>query len=70
LSPTGDYNSSGNWRAGVETNGSPGFLGVGFDTDSDGHSDRVELTLGTDPIDPASSFRIIDTTATPMARSL
>ncbi|HZJ16238.1 MAG TPA: lamin tail domain-containing protein, partial [Chthoniobacteraceae bacterium] len=61
LSPTGDYNDSGNWRAGVEMNGSPGYLGVGFDSDSDGQSDRMELTLGTDPDDPASSFRIIDT---------
>ena len=61
LSPTGDYNDSDNWRAGVEMNGSPGFLGAGFDTDGDGQADRAEVGMGTDPNDPASSFRIIET---------
>ena len=58
LLTTGNYNDPANWREGVEANGSPGVLGVGYDGDGDGQPDRVEVVVGTNPSDPNSIFRV------------
>ena len=58
LSLTGDYTSGSNWRPSAEIGGSPGMLGVGFDTDGDGFADRMELQLGTNMNDAASTFQV------------
>ncbi len=50
----GDYNSASNWRASFELNGTPGFIGVGPDTDGDGVPDSLEALFGTNPNDVGS----------------
>jgi hypothetical protein len=47
----GDYGDGLNWRASFEPFGSPGFVGVGLDSDGDGVPDAVEALFGTDPAD-------------------
>lgn len=56
VSTTGDYNSAANWTSGVETGGSPGWVGAGPDTDNDGYSDRLEQLAGTNAGDGGNFF--------------
>lgn len=55
IDPAGDADNPANWRAGLETGGSPGYLGFAADSDGDGVADTRELAFGADPDNPASS---------------
>lgn len=50
----GRYDLGNNWRASAEAAGSPGYLGLGPDTDGDGLADIIEARFGTDPNNPGS----------------
>lgn len=49
------YGNGTNWRASQEIGGSPGYLGFGIDSDSDGSPDSVETAFGSDPHSGAST---------------
>jgi hypothetical protein len=51
----GDYDDGMNWRASFEPMGSPGYAGVGPDSDGDGIPDAVEALFGTDAHNANSS---------------
>ncbi len=55
IDPQGNYDLGSNWRASAETAGSPGYLGLGPDTDGDGLADIIEARFGTDPANPGST---------------
>ncbi len=44
-----------NWRASAEVGGSPGYLGLAFDSDGDGFADTYEQIFGANPHDAAST---------------
>jgi Lamin Tail Domain/PKD domain/CotH kinase protein len=52
---SGDYNDGTNWRASGEPAGSPGYQGLGPDTDGDGYPDSIESLFGTGANDRNSS---------------
>ena len=54
LNVAGDYDDGRNWFASFESGGSPGFPGVGPDTDGDGIPDTLEALFGTDPHNASS----------------
>jgi hypothetical protein len=49
------YGYGENWRASAEIGGSPGYLGLAFDSDGDGFADTYEQIFGSDPGDAAST---------------
>jgi hypothetical protein len=53
-----DYNDGRNWRASFEAGGTPGFAGIGADSDGDGVPDAYELLFGTDPNNAGSTPRV------------
>jgi hypothetical protein len=61
----GNYALGTNWRASSEFGGSPGFAGLGPDSDGDGQPDSWEILFGTNPNDAASRF-----TATPSLNAM
>lgn len=48
------YGNGASWRASQETGGSPGYLGLAYDSDGDGFPDVMELAYGTNPASAAS----------------
>jgi hypothetical protein len=67
LSTAGNYGSGTNWRASFENGGSPGFLGLGPDSDGDGQHDSQEVLFGTDPNNASSRFAASLTNGTQVA---
>lgn len=55
IDENGNYNLGSNWRASGEVQGSPGYLGLGPDSDGDGIPDLVESRFGTNPNNASST---------------
>jgi hypothetical protein len=56
VNTSGDYSNAANWSSSAEIGGSPGWTGLGPDSDNDGYSDRLEQIAGTDPANGAMFF--------------
>ena len=67
INTAGNFADGANWRASFENGGSPGFTGLGPDSDGDGQHDSQELLFGTDPNNSSSRFSASLTNGTQVA---